>query len=88
MDKSYALKEEPYNAIDETLINKRADLVKNNEKVFSKNYYCIREIAEEKEQSKSQEDIFLLKKVFTLNLHQTKILLFFHCGMLHLGKTS
>ena len=36
LDKSYAMKEEPYNAIDHSLIKKRAKLVKNNEKFSQK----------------------------------------------------
>jgi len=65
LDKSYAIKEEPYNAIDESLINKRADLVKNNEKFSQKVITALREIAEEKEQSKSQEDIFAEESIYT-----------------------
>ena len=43
--------------MDVSLINKRAELVNTNEK-FSENILtALREIAEEKEQSKSQEDI-------------------------------
>ena len=55
--KEYGMKVEPYNAMDVSLINKRAELVNTNEK-FSENILtALREIAEEKEQSKSQEDI-------------------------------
>ena len=58
LDKSYAMKVEPYNAIDESLIMKRVELVKRNEKFSQKIITALREIAEEKEQSKSQEDIY------------------------------
>ena len=55
--KEYGMKAEPYSAMDISLINKRAELVNTNEK-FSENILAaLREIAEEKEQSKSQEDI-------------------------------
>ena len=65
LDKSYAMKEEPYNAIDESLIKKRAELVKNNEKFSQKIITALREIAEEKEQSKSQEDIYAEESIYT-----------------------
>ncbi len=55
--REYGMKAEPYSAMDISLINKRAELVNTNEK-FSENILtALREIAEEKEQSKSQEDI-------------------------------
>ena len=64
LDKSYGIKEEPYNAIDINLINKRAELVKTNEK-FSQNIMtALREIAEEKEQSKSQEDLLAEESIY------------------------
>ena len=65
LDKSYAMKEEPYNAIDESLIKKRAELVKTNEKFSQKVITALREIAEEKEQSKSQEDIYAEESIYT-----------------------
>ena len=65
LDKSYAIKEEPYNAIDESLIKKRAELVKTNEKFSQKVITALREIAEEKEQSKSQEDIYAEESIYT-----------------------
>ena len=87
MDKSYGMKEEPYNAIDIKLINKRAELVKTNEK-FSQNIMtALREIAEEKEQSKSQEDLLAeesIYKKFTSN----KDTALFPNGMLLLGKIN
>ena len=61
----YGMKEEPYKAMDPNLINKRAQLVRNNEK-FSQNILtALREIAEEKEQSKSQEDIYPEESIYT-----------------------
>ena len=57
VDAKYGMQAEPYSAMDKSLINKRAELVNTNEK-FSENILtALREIAEEKEQSKSQEDI-------------------------------
>ena len=65
LDKSYAMKAEPYNTIDESLIKKRAELVKNNEKFSQKLITILREIAEEKEQLKSQEDIYAEESIYT-----------------------
>ena len=65
LDETYGLKVEPYNAIDINLIKKRAELVKNNEK-FSQNIItALREVAEEKEQAKSQEDIYAEESIYT-----------------------
>jgi len=59
------MKVEPYNAIDPNLIKKRAELVKSNEK-FSQNILtALREIAEEKDQLKSQEDICAEESIYT-----------------------
>ena len=61
----YGIKEEPYNAMDPSLIKQRAQLVKNNEK-FSQNVLtALREIAEEKEQLKSQEDIYPEESIYS-----------------------
>tara|TARA_B100000959_G_C14915617_1_gene597172 strand:+ start:41 stop:1471 length:1431 start_codon:yes stop_codon:yes gene_type:complete len=65
LDKSYAMKVEPYNSIDESLIKKRSELVKHNEKFSQKVITALREIAEEKEQSKSQEDIYAEESIYT-----------------------
>jgi exodeoxyribonuclease-1 len=65
IEAKYAMKSEPYNAMDPNLIKKRAKLVKENEK-FSQNILtALREIAEEKEQSKSQEDIYAEESIYT-----------------------
>ena len=65
LDKSYAMKVEPYNTIDKSLIMKRAELVKHNEKFSQKVITTLREIAEEKEQLKSQEDIYAEESIYT-----------------------
>jgi len=65
VDAVYGIKAEPYNAMDPELIKKRAKIVRENEK-FSQNILtALREIAEEKEQSKSQEQIFAEESIYT-----------------------
>ena len=65
VDAIYGMKAEPYNAMDPELIKKRAKIVRENEK-FSQNILtALREIAEEKEQSKSQEQIFAEESIYT-----------------------
>ena len=57
LDKNFALKQKPYSDLDLETIKKRAFLVRNNEQ-FCKNIQTInREAAEEKEQTKAQEDL-------------------------------
>ncbi len=57
LDKQFALKQKPYSELDLTTIQKRAKLVMENEN-FCKNIQIInREAAEEKEQTKTQEDL-------------------------------
>jgi len=64
LEAKYGMKEEPYNVIDPELIKKRAQLIRDNEK-FSQNILtALREIAEEKEQSKSQEDIYAEESIY------------------------
>ena len=64
VDAVYGMKAEPYNAMDPELIKKRAKIVRENEK-FSQNILnALREIAEEKEQSKSQEDILPEESIY------------------------
>ena len=72
--------------MDKELIYKRAKLVRENEKFSQSVITALREIAEEKEQTKSQEDI-LAEEVFIENLHQIKIQLYFQNGMMNRGKT-
>ena len=65
IEAEFGMKVEPYNAMDPNLIKKRAHVVQNNEK-FSQNILtALREIAEEKEQSKSQEDIYAEESIYT-----------------------
>ena len=57
LDKSYGLNVDPYKKIGENLLNKRAELMKKNEK-FSKDISNIlREAAEEKMETSSQVDL-------------------------------
>ena len=57
LDDQYALKEKPYSTLDYELIKKRAKMVRNSEK-FCRNIQTIyREIEDEKEQTKTQEDL-------------------------------
>ena len=57
LDKSYGLKVDPYKKIGENLINKRAELMKNNEKFSQDICNILKEAAEEKMETSSQEDI-------------------------------
>ncbi len=65
VDAKYGMQAEPYSAMDKSLINKRADIVKNNEKFSQNILYALREVAEEKEQSKTQEDIYAEESIYT-----------------------
>ncbi len=65
VDAKYGMQVEPYTAMDKTLISKRADIVKNNEKFSQKILHALREVAEEKEQSKTQEDIYAEESIYT-----------------------
>ena len=57
LDKEFALKQKPYSDLDLETITRRAQMVRNNEN-FCKNIQIInREAAEEKEQTKTQEDL-------------------------------
>ena len=57
LDKEFALKQKPYLDLDLEMIKKRAQMVRNSEN-FCKNIQIInREAAEEKEQTKTQEDL-------------------------------
>ena len=64
LDESYGMKAEPYNAMDKELIYKRAKLVRENEKFSEIVITALREIAEEKEQTKSQEDILAEESIY------------------------
>ena len=65
IDAEYGMKSEPYNAIDLSLIKRRAKLVRDNEKFSQNILIALKEIAEEKEQSKSQEDIYDEESIYT-----------------------
>ncbi len=57
LNKEFALKQKPYSDLDLETIKKRAQMVRNSEN-FCKNIQIInREAAEEKEQTKTQEDL-------------------------------
>ena len=57
LDKDFALKQKPYLDLDLETIKRRAQMIRNNEN-FCKNIQIInREAAEEKEQTKTQEDL-------------------------------
>ena len=65
LDKKYGMQAEPYSAMDIELIKKRSKMIKENEK-FSKNILtALREIAEDKEQSKNQEDIYAEESIYS-----------------------
>ncbi len=64
LDSSYGMQVEPYNSIDPGLIQERARLVNTNEK-FSQNILtALREIAEEKKQFDSQEDVLAEESIY------------------------
>ena len=64
LDSSYGMQIEPYSNIDPDLIKERAELVNSNEK-FSQNILtALREIAEEKQQFESQEDILAEESIY------------------------
>ena len=65
VDAKYGMQAEPYSDMDKSLINKRADIVKNNEKFSQNILHALREVAEEKEQSKTQEDIYAEESIYT-----------------------
>ena len=65
IDAKYGFNVEPYSKLDKNVIKKRAEFVQNNEQ-FSQNILtALREVAEEKEQSKSQEDIYAEESIYT-----------------------
>src|SRR6056300_858589 len=57
LDQSFGMKVEPYSKLDPNLIKKRAELVKTNEKFSQDICNILREAAEEKMETASQEDI-------------------------------
>ena len=64
IDAEYGINAEPYNVMDLNLIKKRAELVKNNEKLSQNILTALREVAEEKEQLKSQVDIYAEESIY------------------------
>ena len=65
IDAQYGMKTEPYNSMDPNLIKKRAEIVQNNEKFSQNILVALREVAEEKEQAKSQEDIYAEESIYS-----------------------
>ena len=57
LDQSFGMKVEPYTKLDPNLLKKRAELVKTNEKFSQDICNILREAAEEKMETSSQEDI-------------------------------
>ena len=57
LDKSLGMKVDPYKKIGENLLNKRAELMKTNEKFSQDICNILKEAAEEKMETASQEDI-------------------------------
>ena len=57
LDKSLGMKVDPYKKIGENLLNKRAELMKKNEKFSQDICNILKEAAEEKNETASQEDI-------------------------------
>ena len=65
LDAEEGMKFEPYNVMTMDILKKRAELIRTNEK-FSQNILtALRENAEEKEQTKSQEDIYAEESIYT-----------------------
>ena len=65
LNKKYGMQAEPYNTMDKELINKRSKMIKENETFSRKILTVLREIAEDKEQSKNQEDIYAEESIYT-----------------------
>ena len=76
LDASYGMKVEPYNAIDSAIIKERAKLVKNNEKFAQNILNALREIAEEKQQTTTQEDITAEESIYKKFTSKKDTLLF------------
>ena len=73
LDKSFGMKVEPYSKLDPNLIKKRAELVKSNEKFSQDICNILREAAEEKMETSSQEDLLNQKRLSILeDLHSPK----------------
>ena len=90
LDASYGMKVEPYNIIDPTLIKKRAEMIKSNEKFANDICNILRENAEEKIETSSIGEIMVenIMSLFTQDLLRIKIRLYFLSGMQQIGKKS
>ena len=78
LDQNFGMKVEPYSKLDPNLIKKRAELVKTNEK-FSQNICNIlREAAEEKMETASQEDIEPEESIYSGGFTSAKDLSLIH----------
>jgi len=64
LDAKFGMKVEPYNSMDKELIIKRSKILRESEKFSQDILTALREIAEEKEQSKSQEDIYVEESIY------------------------
>jgi len=64
LDSSYGMHIEPYSNIDPDLIKERAELVNGNEKFSQNVLMALREIAEEKQQFDSQEDVLAEESIY------------------------
>ena len=76
LDATYGMKVEPYNKMDQVLIKERAEIVKNNENFSQNIIIALREIAEEKSQTISQEDITAEESIYTRFTPKKDTLLF------------
>ena len=64
LDAKYGMKVDPYKSMDPNLIKHRAKLIRENE-TFSKNILtALREIAEEKDQTKTQETLYAEESIY------------------------
>jgi len=64
LDSSYGMKVEPYSNMDPNLIKERAKMVNSNEQFSQNILIALREIAEEKHQIDSQEDILAEESIY------------------------
>ncbi len=76
LDSSYGMQIEPYCNIDSNLITQRAKIVNSNEKFSSNILTALREIAEEKQQLESQEDVLAEESIYKKFTPQKDIALF------------
>ena len=64
LDYNYGMQVEPYNNLDPNLIKKRAEMVNQNENFSQNILIALREVAEEKKQLDSQEDILAEESIY------------------------